>query len=245
MTKHYALDLNASIAELKSDAQNGLTVEEAARRLDEYGPNELQEAPRQAAWVRFLHQFNDLIVIVLIAAAAVSAIVHDLKDTIAIGVIVVINGVLGFVQEERAERALAALKRLASPRARVIRGGQHMEIESPEVVPGDIVEIDTGDFIPADVRIIEAANLQIEEAALTGESVPVNKDPALVLGDKTPSATDATWPTWARLRRTGAGARWSWRRACRPKSAGSRACCRASPSNARRCKSGSKAWANF
>ena len=186
MTEHYALDSEASIANLQSDAQSGLTADEAARRLAEYGPNELQEAPRKPAWIRFLGQFTDLIVIVLLAAAVVSAIVHEASDAIAIAVIVVINGILGFVQEERAEKALAALKRLAAPKARVVRDGQHLEIESRDVVPGDLVEIDTGDFIPADVRIIEAANLQIEEAALTGESVPVTKDPVLVFDDKTP-----------------------------------------------------------
>jgi len=186
MPEPYASAVEEVVAALGSNVTRGLSSAEAAKRLDEYGPNELKEAPREPLWKRFLSQFTSLIVLVLIGAAIVSLFVGEGVDTIAILAIVLMNGVLGFVQEERAEKSLAALKKLAAPKARVIRDGQTQMIESHLLVPGDIVEIETGDFVPADVRIVHQMNLQLGEAPLTGESTPVEKEHDIVLGPKTP-----------------------------------------------------------
>lgn len=185
MPEPYAISVEEIVAALGSNVASGLSSAEAAKRLEEHGPNELKEAPREPPWKRLLAQFTSLIVLVLIGAAVVSLFVGEGVDTIAILAIVLINGVLGFVQEERAEKSLAALKKLAAPKARVIRDGQTQLIESRLVVPGDIVEIETGDFVPADIRIVHQMNLQLDEAPLTGESTPVEKKHDIVLGPKT------------------------------------------------------------
>jgi Ca2+-transporting ATPase len=194
MPETYASTAEEVVAALGSNAAHGLASAEAARRLEQYGPNELKEAPREPLWKRLLAQFTSLIVLVLIGAAVVSALMAIFQangnaegwtDTIAIIAIVLINGILGFIQEERAEKSLAALKKLAAPKARVIRDGQAQMMESRLVVPGDIVEIETGDFVPADIRIVHQMNLQLDEAPLTGESTPVEKKHDIVLAPKT------------------------------------------------------------
>jgi len=186
MTEPYARTAEEVVAELGSNVHKGLSSNEAANRLLQHGPNELKEAPREPLWKRLLGQFTDLIVLVLIAAAIVSLFVGEGIDTIAIIAIVLINGILGFVQEERAEKSLAALKKLAAPKARVIRDGQTQMVESRLLVPGDIVEIETGDFVPADVRLVHQMNLQLDEAPLTGESTPVEKQHDAILEPRTP-----------------------------------------------------------
>ena len=186
MPEPYASLAEEVVAALGSNVTVGLSSAEAAKRLEQYGPNELKDAPREPLWKRLLGQFTDLIILVLIGAAIVSLFVGEGVDTIAIIAIVLINGILGFIQEERAEKSLAALKKLAAPKARVIRDGQTQMMESGLVVPGDIVEIETGDFVPADVRIVHQMNLQLDEAPLTGESTPVEKRHDIVLGPKTP-----------------------------------------------------------
>ena len=158
---------------------DGLTKAEAKQRLTEYGRNELDEGEKRSLFMKFLDQFKDLMIIILLAAAALSVItegMHGLTDAIIILAVVVLNAAFGVYQEGQAEAAIEALKSMSSPLARVRRDGHVVEVDSKELVPGDIVLLEAGDVVPADMRLLEAASLKIEEAALTGESVPVEKD---------------------------------------------------------------------
>jgi Ca2+-transporting ATPase len=161
--------------ELATDAQAGLTDREAARRLDRHGPNELPEVPPPSPLTLFLRQFSSLVIWVLIIAAVVSGFLHEWVDAGAILAIVLLNAILGFVQEFKAERSLAALKKLSAPSARVVRDGVLRSIPARELVPGDLIHVEAGDYMPADARLIYAAGLRVQEASLTGESVPVDK----------------------------------------------------------------------
>jgi Ca2+-transporting ATPase len=163
-------------------SRDGLRPETAERRQAEYGLNQLQQKKKIPVWILFLRQFKDVMIIILIAAAIISAIMGEFSDTIVILVIVALNAVVGFIQEYRAEKAMEALKRLATPGTSVRRNGEVQEISSTELVPGDIVLVEAGDLIPADVRWIETHSLRVEESSLTGESVPVDKSTA-ALGD--------------------------------------------------------------
>ncbi|MBI1174605.1 MAG: HAD-IC family P-type ATPase [Sideroxydans sp.] len=158
-----------------SHPQRGLTENEAAHRLARYGPNALLEKPPRSPWRMLAAQFADFMIMVLIAAAVVSGLVGDLKDTLTIAVIVLLNAVIGFVQEFRAERAMAALKQMTASNALVVRDGAHLSIPSGEVVPGDIVLLEAGNLVPADLRLIETVQLKIDESLLTGESATVEK----------------------------------------------------------------------
>ncbi len=160
---------------LHTDANQGLSESEAAARLGQVGPNALREQPRPTFWQRLLSQFQSFVIYVLIFAALLSAILGDWIEAAAIAAIVALNGVLGVIQEGKAEEALAALRRLTAPEALVLRGGHQHPIPASDVVPGDVVILEAGNHIPADVRLIEAVNLKIDEASLTGESVPVDK----------------------------------------------------------------------
>lgn len=177
-------------AELAVDPRTGLTESEVEIRRARFGTNEIRERRRLGLLRTLLGQFTDVMILVLIGAAVVSGLVGDLQDTLAIIAIVVLNGVIGFVQEYRAERALAALKQLAAATALVLRDGERRTLPAGELVPGDIVLIEAGNVVPADLRLIEAAQLKLGEAALTGESVPVTKEAAaladadLPLGDR-------------------------------------------------------------
>ena len=164
----------------------GLTAEQAARRLNHYGLNQLQEAPRATFLQMLWGQLNNFVVILLIVASIVSALLGDYIEAGAIMAIVILNAVLGIVQEQRAEEALAALKRLAAPDAQVLRDKRRQSIPARELVPGDIVFLEAGNYIPADVRLLEAINLRVEEASLTGESLPVQKNAATVLDKNVP-----------------------------------------------------------
>ena len=159
----------------------GLSTQEAEARLAQYGRNELNEKPRPSFFQLVIAQLNNFVVILLIVASIVSALLGDWVEAGAIMLIVVLNAILGVVQESRAEEALAALKKMASPEAQVLRDGHRGNVPASELVPGDIVFLEAGNFIPADLRLIEAINLRVEEAALTGESVPVQKNAALLL----------------------------------------------------------------
>src|SRR5512145_1338543 len=165
---------------------NGLSSEEAKRRLEQYGPNQLQESPRPTFLQMLWEQLNNFVVILLIVASVISALLGDYVEAAAIMAIVVLNAVLGIVQERRAEEALAALKKLAAPDAQVVRDGRRVSIPSYELVPGDLVFLEAGNFIPADIRLLEAVNLRIEEASLTGESLAVQKNAATVLDKNVP-----------------------------------------------------------
>lgn len=173
----HAASADEVVTQLASDARRGLTAAEAQRRRDRHGPNRLAEAPPEPWWLKFLGQFKDLVIWILIGAAAISGFMGEWIDSVAIMAIVILNGVLGYLQEAKAERALAALQRMAAPLAKVLRDGVAQTVPAADVVPGDCVELEAGDNIPADARLIEAFNFQTQEAALTGESVPVAKEP--------------------------------------------------------------------
>jgi len=196
-------DTNEAIEALNSSIQ-GISSEEALKRLQEFGTNELKEKKKKTPLMMFLDQFRDFMILVLIAAAVISGIIGEPSDTIAIAVIVILNAIIGFVQEYRAEKAMAALKKMSAPVATVIRDGGHAAIPAAEIVPGDIVLLDAGSFIPADVRLLETAQLRIEEAALTGESVPADKhttalhDEAIPLGDRRNMAYKGTIVAYGR-----------------------------------------------
>jgi Ca2+-transporting ATPase len=172
-----------AIYELLGTGAGGLSGTEAADRLIKFGPNELKAKKKKTPFLMFLDQFRDFMIIVLLGAAVVSGIVGDATDTIAIFVIIIINAVIGFIQEFRAERAMAALKRMASPVARVLREGAVREIDTVSLVRGDVVAVEAGVIVPADMRLIDVAQLKVEEAALTGESVPVDKHVEVIEGE--------------------------------------------------------------
>lgn len=154
---------------------NGLTREKAALNLAEFGLNELQEKKKKPAWLLFLAQFSDFMILVLLAAAIIAGIAGDITDTIIILIIVVLNAIVGFVQEYKSEKAMEALKKIAAFQAQVIRNGETFTISAAELVPGDLVLLEAGNVVSADIRLIETHSLRIDEAALTGESVPAEK----------------------------------------------------------------------
>ncbi|MBI5052758.1 MAG: cation-translocating P-type ATPase [Chloroflexi bacterium] len=174
------------IDDLKTHLEQGLSSDDAAQRLHQHGNNELREKPPTPFWKLVVEQLSDFVVILLIAASVISFLLGDTIEAVAIIAIVILNAVIGVIQDARAEQALAALKKMAAPDAQVIRDGSRVRIPSRELVPGDIVLLEAGNFIPADVRLVESVNLKIEEAALTGESVPVEKRAALTLEDNAP-----------------------------------------------------------
>ncbi|NJD88121.1 MAG: cation-translocating P-type ATPase [Betaproteobacteria bacterium] len=189
---------------LGTDIGTGLADGEAARRLALHGANVLAEGGRRSPWLMLASQFTDFMIVVLLAAAAVAGLVGEPQDSVAIVVIVVLNAVIGFAQEYRAERTMAALRRLGAPRARVLRGGHAQDVAAGELVPGDLVLLEAGNIVPADLRLVEAARLKVQESALTGESVPVDKQVKPVevadaaLGDRTNMAYKGTIVTYGR-----------------------------------------------
>ena len=189
---------------LQVDPQTGLRTAEAAHRAARYGPNEIPEQLRRGPWRMLLDQFTDFMILVLIAAAIISGVIGDAEDTVAIVVIVLLNGIIGFVQEYRAQRAVAALKRLAAASATVRRDGRPLVRPAAQLVPGDVVLLEAGAAVPADLRLVEAIRLKIDESALTGESVPVEKCTApvteveLSLGDRHNMAFKGTMITYGR-----------------------------------------------
>jgi P-type Ca2+ transporter type 2C len=182
----HALSTDDVIRELNTDIPTGLSSEEAAQRFKKYGPNRLAEKPRPGFLKMVIDQLNNFIIILLIIAAIISLVLGEYLDAAAIFAIVILNAVMGVIQESRAEAALAALQKLAAPEAQVIRDGHRVSIPAPELVPGDVVLLEAGNFVPADLRLLEAVNLRVEEAALTGESVPVQKNAGLRLETDVP-----------------------------------------------------------
>src|SRR5688572_28170119 len=172
------------ISERLKSTPRGLTVAEAASRLEVFGPNEIQAAARVSPWTILFEQFKNVLIIILLFATALSAFLGHGIEAIAITVIVLFAVILGFVQEYRAERAIEALREMAAPTATVVRDGRNQRIPARDIVPGDLVVLATGDKIPADARLTEAVNLQTVEAPLTGESAPVEKNT-----DSLPDAT--------------------------------------------------------
>jgi len=200
----HALSADDVMAQLESPIETGLSTAEVKARQEKYGLNELTEKKRTTFWQMLWAQLNNFVVILLIVAAVISALLGDYIEAGAILTIVVLNSILGIVQESRAEEALAALKKLAAPEAHVIRDGQRISVPSPQLVPGDIVFIEAGNYIPADLRLLESINLSIEEASLTGESVPVTKhaegnlEKDISLGDRKNTAFMGTLVTYGR-----------------------------------------------
>ncbi len=187
MTDWYRLGADETLDELGSTRQ-GLSEEEAERRLAEHGPNELVEAGVKSPWRILGEQFTSILIIILIIAAAVSAFLGDYEDAIVIMAIVILNGILGFRQEYKAEKTMSALRKMAAPLVRVRRSDTVLEVAAPDLVPGDVVLLEAGNIIPADARIIHSASLRVQEAALTGESEPVEKIDASLDRDEIPLA---------------------------------------------------------
>jgi Ca2+-transporting ATPase len=182
----HSLDVGEIFNLFNTAPDRGLNSEEVSQRLEVCGPNEIREAPRPGLFNLILDQFNNFIVIVLIIASLISAVIGDYVEALAILAIVLLNAILGVLQEKRAEEELAALRRLAAPDALVIRDGHRITIPARELVPGDIVILEAGNYIPADMRLTETINLRIEEASLTGESEAVDKDAGIVLRQEVP-----------------------------------------------------------
>lgn len=176
---------------LKTNINIGLSDDEAQKRFDRYGPNNLKEKKKESIFVKFIKQFNDFMIITLIIAAIISAVVSKLNgeadyiDTIIIVAIVIFNAIMGLVQEQKAEKSLEALKKMSAPNAKVRRDGRVQEIDATLVVPGDIVILEAGNYVPADCRLINSYNLKIEESALTGETIPSLKDSSKILKENT------------------------------------------------------------
>lgn len=187
MKGYHELDSTQVLQELRSDASRGLGAGEARERLGVHGYNELHERGVKSPWSIFVEQLSSAMVLILIFAAALSGILGDFKNALAIGVIVLLNAVLGFVQEFKAEKAMAALKAMSVPQVRVRRDGTLKTVSARELVPGDIVLFEAGSWVPADCRILESFALRIQEAALTGESEPVEKTTAPLAGDRAAS----------------------------------------------------------
>jgi Ca2+-transporting ATPase len=192
------------ILELLGTSQQGLTTDTADEKLREFGPNELQEGKKKSIFGMLVAQFKDVMILILLAAAIISGVIGDLTDTIVILIIVLLNAVIGFFQEYRAEKAMEALKQMAVTQARVLRDGTSSWLSATALVPGDVVLLEAGNAVPADIRITESVNLKVEEAALTGESHAIDKishpldNDHLPIGDKKNMAFKGTFVTYGR-----------------------------------------------
>lgn len=172
------------IESLGTCADKGLDEQDAKQRLEQFGPNKLAAAGRTPPWKMFVNQFRDFMVLILLAATLVSGLLGEWADAITIMIIVIVNAILGFVQEFRAEKSMEALKALTAPEARVLRSGLERKIRAADLVPGDVVLLDTGDKVPADLRLLSISTMEVEESALTGESNPVKKRVANMAGQE-------------------------------------------------------------
>ena len=163
--------------------KNGISSKEAVKRLEKYGKNEIQEGEKKSVLKIFLEQYTDFLVIILIAAAVISAFLGDIESSAVIFVVITMNAILGTVQQIKADKSLESLKALSSPIAKVIRDGEKISIDSKDVVPGDIVIAEAGDYICADGRILENYNIKVDESSLTGESISVEKEDCEISGE--------------------------------------------------------------
>lgn len=200
----YKKSKNEILQELDVDEKNGLSSTEALRRLEKYGKNKLETKKKKTLFKQFLSQLKDVMIYILIIAAIISVFLGEISDALIILLVIIINAVIGVIQESKAEKALDALKELSTPKALVKRDGSLKEILSEDIVPGDIVIIDAGRYIPGDLRLIDTANLKIEESAFTGESVPSEKDASFLpdkeipIGDQNNMAFMSTLATYGR-----------------------------------------------
>jgi len=172
----HSMEVSEALSKFETDAHRGLTAAEAQKRLERYGPNELQKEEGVSPWVLLLNQFKNILIVILLLAIGLSALVGELVDAAIIAVIVIFCALLGFIQEFRAERALDALKKMLSPTITALRDGREEEVLSKNLVPGDILILEAGDRVPADARLVEVHSLRCDEAPLTGESMPVGKE---------------------------------------------------------------------
>ena len=193
MLEWHHMSLDKINKDLQTDFANGLTSEKVSAKREQFGLNKLAGKKKKTMLQRFLEQFKDAMVLILILAAAISFVVAwnghektEFLEPIIILFIVIVNAIMGVVQESKAEKALDALQNMSSPHAKVIRNGKLEVVESAEVVPGDIIVFEAGDYIPADARLIESASLKCEESALTGESVPSEKDARAEIAENAP-----------------------------------------------------------
>lgn len=186
MPAWYRKSILEAAAELETDLTTGLTHSTAAGRLEKYGPNELQAQQGPTVWQKILSQLKDFLILLLLGAAVISLFLGETSDAIVIFLVVVLNTVLGVVQELKAEKALSALEELTAPLAKVHREGQTREVAAKELVPGDLILLEAGDFVPADARLVTADSLQVNESALTGESVPVAKEAEFTAAEDLP-----------------------------------------------------------
>lgn len=206
---YFNKEINEVEKELKTDIENGLSKDEINKKIEQYGYNELKEKKKESLLVKFLKQFKDFMIIILIIAAVVSGVVgitegEGFTDSIIILIVVIVNAIIGVIQEDKAEKSLEALKKLSAHASKVLREGQVVVLPARELVPGDIVILETGDYVPADIRLIEAVNLKIQESALTGESVPIEKitekiqDENVGIGDRINMAFSSSMVTYGR-----------------------------------------------
>lgn len=181
----YRKTIAETAEKLGTDIKSGLTNEEVLKRRERDGPNEIEGGKREPFILKLARQFADVLIIILLIAAAISLIVDPSEwvDSLVILIVVAVNAVLGVVQESRAEKSLDALKKMSAPSCKVVRDGKTDIIPSSELVRGDIILVEAGDFVPADARLTEAANLQTDESALTGESLPVSKNTEPIRGE--------------------------------------------------------------
>ncbi len=204
MKPSFSLSVEEVLKELETNAEQGLSSQEIQKRYSQYGPNELAEQKGPTVFAMLWRQLTEPLILLLFAAALISYRVSEVTDAVVILLIVITNAILGVWQERKAEKSLAALRKLSSPQARVLRDGQPQNLPASELVPGDIVLIEEGDFVPADGRLIEAVNLTTDESALTGESVPVEKgtdpiqDPKAGIGDRINMVFKSTIVTYGR-----------------------------------------------
>lgn len=204
MIPEYQTSIDTLLQHLQTDPEHGLSQAQVEERRKQYGRNEIVDSGVKSPWRILYEQFTATMVLILISAAIVSLFLGDIKDAVAIVVIVILNGVLGFVQEYRAEKAIHTLKQLSAPHAKVKREGTVQDVEAWELVPGDIILLEAGSVVPADCRLIESANLQVQESALTGESAPVEKNalarlaPDVPLGDRVNMGFKGTQVTYGR-----------------------------------------------
>ncbi|HHW12608.1 MAG TPA: calcium-translocating P-type ATPase, SERCA-type [Firmicutes bacterium] len=186
MPAWYQRNVIETAAELETDLTAGLTQSAVAARLEKNGPNELQKQPGPSVWQKILAQLKDFLILLLLGAAVISLFLGETSDAVVIFLVVILNTALGVVQELKAEKALSALEELTAPLAKVHRDGQTREVAAKELVPGDLILLEAGDFVPADARLVTAESLQVNEAALTGESVPVTKDAEFTAAEDLP-----------------------------------------------------------
>ena len=223
----YTMPLGEVLKKLRSDLNTGLREEQIEDIRKIYGENKLSEKKKESIIVKFFKQFNDFMIIILIVASIISAVMsyvegkNDYLDSVIIILIVVVNAIMGVVQEAKAEKSLEALKKMSAPTAKVKRNGVVKTVQSTELVPGDYIIIEAGSYIPADSRLIKAYNLKVEESSLTGETVPVLKDEKAIVGENTPIG-DIVNMVW--------GATIAVSRTCR--------------SNSNKCRDGYKSWQN-